>query len=182
MLNRNNHLLTLKLNLQWAVAKPRPLVGTLKPAALKRLAANTLSLATKELEQSAALSTFKGSKLTLEVPIRITSQEEIKALNRNFRRVDEPTNVLSFPCDESAWLKSKTTRELGDLVICADVVSLEATLGAIKLEDHWAHILVHGLLHLLGLDHITPKPRRYMQHLEGRILSASGYANPHPEV
>lgn len=226
----DNYLVTLKLDLQWAVPKPRPQIASLKREALQELAEATLSLAAEDLKRcsvwqvgvnerasanvkaslgedlgenaktgmdasakagtrvdknvntAAEPSANSKSKLILEVPVRITTKEEIQVLNRDFRKVDEPTNILSFPCDESAWDRNSFKRELGDLVICADVVTLEAVVGGIKLEDHWAHILVHGLLHLLGLDHLSAKPRRYMQHLEGRILSICGWANPHPDA
>lgn len=114
-----------------------------------------------------------------EVSVRIVDADEIQALNREYRRKDAPTNVLSFPAGEVAGLPDDAALPLGDVVICASVVRDEAEAQGKALPDHWAHILVHGTLHLLGFDHQTDVDAAAMETLERSILLADGIADPY---
>ena len=108
--------------------------------------------------------------------IRIVDDAESRALNRQFRGIDEPTNVLSFPFAAPPRVRSK---HIGDLVVCAPVVEREAAEQGKPLEAHWAHMVVHGVLHLLGHDHQTDGDAETMEGLEIAILGRLGFPNPY---
>ena len=108
--------------------------------------------------------------------IRIVDDAESRALNRQFRGIDEPTNVLSFPFEAPPRVRSK---HIGDLVVCAPVVEREAAEQGKPLEAHWAHMVVHGVLHLLGYDHQTDADAETMEGLEIAILGRLGFPNPY---
>ncbi len=122
----------------------------------------------------AALSGQTGA-----VTVRIVDPAEIQVLNRDYRGSDKPTNVLSFPAGEIEGLPPEEIRPLGDIVICADVVGAEARDQEKTSEDHWAHMLVHGTLHLLGYDHLNDSDAAEMEQLEIRILAGGGVGNPY---
>ncbi len=113
---------------------------------------------------------------TAELSIRIVDREESKALNHQYRHSNKPTNVLSFPAELPDAVDLPL---LGDLVICADVVNAEAAAQAKTPEAHWAHIVIHGTLHLLGYDHIDDKEAEEMETLETKILAQLGYDCPY---
>lgn len=112
----------------------------------------------------------------LEVTVRLVDNAEIQELNREYRGKDSPTNVLSFPCD---WDLPEEPRLLGDIVIAVEVVNQEAREQKKKMEAHWAHIVIHGLLHLLGHDHVQEEQAEVMEGLEKRILQALGFPDPY---
>ncbi|VUD61627.1 Endoribonuclease YbeY [Thalassocella blandensis] len=113
-----------------------------------------------------------------ELSVRIVDAEEIQQLNRQYRDKDKPTNVLSFPCELPPGVDVPL---LGDLVICAQVVRDEA-IAQQKLEmSHWAHMVVHGTLHLLGYDHIEDAEAEEMESLESKILHTLGFPEPYAE-
>ena len=115
-----------------------------------------------------------------ELTIRIVDIEESHTLNARYRHKDKPTNVLSFPSDLPDELQLPL---LGDVVICAPVVAEEARAQGKASEAHWAHMVVHGILHLLGYDHELDQEARLMEGLETDILTGLGYAAPYgPEV
>ncbi len=114
-----------------------------------------------------------------EVSVRIVDAAEIHALNSDYRGKDRPTNVLSFPAGDVAGLPADMPVPLGDVVICASVVRDEAAAQGKAITDHWAHMLVHGTLHLLGYDHETEPEAAEMEALETRILSEHGVADPY---
>ena len=114
-----------------------------------------------------------------EVSVRIVDAAEIHALNSDYRGKDKPTNVLSFPAGDVAGLPADMPVPLGDVVICASVVREEAAAQGKAITDHWAHMLVHGTLHLLGFDHETETEAAEMEALETRILSEHGVADPY---
>lgn len=113
-----------------------------------------------------------------ELTIRIVDSEEGQALNRDYRQRDYATNVLSFPFDADIELPVQL---LGDLVICAPVVAREASEQNKSLVAHWAHMVVHGSLHLLGYDHIDDDDAVTMESLEVAIMAELGFANPYPD-
>ncbi len=111
-----------------------------------------------------------------EVTIRITSEQEITELNKQYRQQDKATNVLSFPYEPMPGVNIPL---LGDIVICAEVVNKEALEQNKSCADHWAHMVIHGVLHLLGLDHIADDDAEYMEACEIKILQNIGIANPY---
>ena len=117
----------------------------------------------------------------VEITVRIVDSEEIQALNREFRQQDRSTNVLSFPAGLIEGLPAAVPKALGDIVICAQVVSDEATEQGKASSAHWAHMVVHGTLHLLGFDHVDENEAIEMEGQESRILTKLGVADPYGE-
>lgn len=111
-----------------------------------------------------------------EVTVRIVDNEESQQLNNDYRGKDKPTNVLSFPFQCPPGIELPL---LGDLVICAPVVAAEATEQQKSLQAHWAHMVVHGSLHLLGFDHINDDDAEQMEAEEVTILQQLGFTNPY---
>jgi probable rRNA maturation factor len=111
-----------------------------------------------------------------ELTIRIVDVEEMSELNSTYRKKIGPTNVLSFPADVDPQFEMAL---LGDVVICASVVQQEASDANIELLAHWAHMVVHGTLHLLGYDHIQEDEAAIMEALEEQILTSLGYPAPY---
>ncbi len=111
--------------------------------------------------------------------VRVVSVAESRRLNRRWRGQDKPTNVLSFPAPETA-LPPGEPRLLGDLVICSRVVRDEARAQSKRLAAHWAHLVVHGALHLVGYDHERgAREQRRMERREIATLRRLGFANPY---
>ncbi|MDJ0940591.1 MAG: rRNA maturation RNase YbeY [Woeseiaceae bacterium] len=127
----------------------------------------------------AALDAAKPQARDIEVSVRIVDPDEMRLLNRDYRDKDKPTNVLSFPAGDIEGLPADAPAALGDIVVCAAVVADEAREQGKSAADHWAHMLVHGTLHLLGYDHISDADARAMEGLEVSILSAQGVADPY---
>jgi len=113
-----------------------------------------------------------------EVTVRIVGAEEGAALNQRYRHKTGPTNVLSFPYGPPEETMSLL---LGDIVICAPVVLAEAGAQGKAPDAHWAHMVVHGVLHLLGYDHETDREARDMEALEAALLRRLGYSDPYGE-
>ena len=122
---------------------------------------------------NAAVSPFQAEA---EVTIRIVDEEESQQLNFDYRHKDKPTNVLSFPFQAPPGIELPL---LGDLVICVQVVAKEAFEQNKTLEAHWAHMVVHGCLHLLGFDHINDTDAEEMEAEEVQILQELGFADPY---
>ncbi|MBV9882384.1 MAG: rRNA maturation RNase YbeY [Sphingomonadaceae bacterium] len=113
-----------------------------------------------------------------EVSVKFTSDEEVRALNANWRQKDKPTNVLSFPMAEEDELDG--AQLLGDVVLAHGVCAAEAAEKGIAVETHAAHLVVHGTLHLLGYDHETSdEDAEEMEDLERRALAALGIPDPY---
>ena len=110
-----------------------------------------------------------GAADAAELTIRVVGAAESRKLNRTWRGKDKPTNVLSFASDH----------ELGDLAICAPVVAREAREQGKQPAAHWAHMVVHGVLHLLGYDHETDRDAEVMEAHESKILAQFGYHDPY---
>lgn len=129
----------------------------------------------EEIEQWATAAVQPQSD-EVEMTVRIVDEAESHALNLNYRGKDRPTNVLSFPfeCPDEVELPL-----LGDLVICRQVVEREAQEQDKPLMAHWAHMVVHGSLHLLGYDHIEDDEAEEMESLETQIMTGLGFADPY---
>lgn len=111
-----------------------------------------------------------------DLAIRVVDEREGRALNRHYRGKDGATNVLSFPAELPEGVKLPV---LGDIVMCAPVIAREARAQGKELAAHYAHLTVHGVLHLLGLDHIEDEEADAMEAMEARALAALGIANPY---
>lgn len=116
------------------------------------------------------------SRDNTELTIRIVDEAEMERLNSTYRKKPGVTNVLSFPFDAPAEVDMPL---LGDIVICAPVVRREAREQAKNVNAHWAHMVVHGTLHLLGFDHEEKREAREMEAVETRILGDLGFDNPY---
>lgn len=116
-----------------------------------------------------------------EVTVRLVGSQESQDLNYRFRQRDAATNVLSFPAGDPVDLPGEEAAPLGDIVMCAPVVATEAEAQGKSAADHWAHLLVHGTLHLLGYDHVAEADAVQMEALEIAILARHGVANPYIE-
>lgn len=110
-----------------------------------------------------------------ELTIRIVDQAESQRLNAQYRGIDKPTNVLSFPYDNELI----QAELLGDIVICAPVVMREAAQQQKAPRAHWAHMVVHGCLHILGYDHLQDEEANAMESRERSILNALGFEDPY---
>ena len=111
-----------------------------------------------------------------EISIRIVSKEESANLNQTYRHKIGPTNILSFPADIPEIVQSPL---LGDLIICAAIIEEEAKAQQKPLLAHWAHIVIHGILHLLGYDHQGDNDATVMEALEINLLRQLGYDDPY---
>ncbi|MET4696226.1 rRNA maturation RNase YbeY [Endozoicomonas lisbonensis] len=114
-----------------------------------------------------------------EISLRIVDTEEGAELNQQWRQKQGPTNVLSFPSELPPELELPL---LGDLVVCAPVVEREAGEQNKSLQAHWAHMIVHGTLHLLGYDHIDDSEAEAMEALETKIVKSLGFPDPYAET
>lgn len=111
-------------------------------------------------------------RIDTEVTIRIVDSDEARALNHEYRGKDYATNVLTFPLTEEPHL-------MGDIILCAPVVAQEAIMQNKPLIAHYAHLTVHGILHLHGYDHETEAQAGLMEAIETQIVTKLGYANPY---
>jgi len=114
----------------------------------------------------------------LEIVIRIIDEPEMIQFNEQYRDKKGVTNILSFPFDVPDGIESQL---LGDLLVCAPIVEKEALAQQKKIEHHWAHMIVHGVLHLLGYDHIENEEAEEMEVLEIKILKKIKIKNPYQE-
>ena len=117
-----------------------------------------------------------GRSADCEVSLRLVDQDEMAQLNRDYRGRQGPTNVLSFPSDLPGSLPLNL---LGDIVICAPLVRREAAEQGKSPTAHWAHLTIHGTLHLLGYDHVDDAEAEAMEYLESRVMQALGFACPY---
>ncbi len=133
-------------------------------------------LPTAEQIEQWATAAVQPQSDEVEMTVRIVDEAESHELNLNYRGKDRPTNVLSFPfeCPDEVELPL-----LGDLVICRQVVEREAQEQDKPVMAHWAHMVVHGSLHLLGYDHIEDDEAEEMESLETQIMTGLGFADPY---
>ena len=126
------------------------------------------------------------SDALIEVSVRLTSDDEVHALNRDYRQKDKPTNVLSFPMVQPDLLASVASNSddgevlLGDIVLAHGVCVAEAAERAVTVEAHAQHLIVHGMLHLLGHDHMNDAEAEAMEAIEQDAMSALGLHDPYP--
>ncbi|OAN64799.1 rRNA maturation RNase YbeY [Sphingomonas sp. TDK1] len=129
---------------------------------------------------------WQGAPTAIEVAVRFTSDDEVHTLNRQYRDKDKPTNVLSFPMIQPDLLDAVTQNSddgevlLGDIVLAHGVCSAEAGERGISVEDHATHLIVHGMLHLLGYDHIEDGEAEAMEAMEQAAMAALNLHDPYP--
>jgi len=123
---------------------------------------------------AAVFTTLERSPLALTV--RVVGEEEMTKLNQRHRGQNQPTNVLSFPIEP---LPGMCTDLLGDIVVCGPVVDREAVIQHKPLMGHWAHMVIHGMLHLFGYDHESNQEATAMETLEKSVLEELGFSDPY---
>ncbi len=121
---------------------------------------------------------LKDDSQNSEIVIRIVDEDEMIQFNQQYRDKKSSTNILSFPFDVPEGVESEL---LGDLLICAPVIEREAQQQTKKLEHHWAHMIIHGVLHLIGYNHIETFEAEEMESLEIKILRSIKIDNPYEE-
>jgi len=132
--------------------------------------------------RSALRGAGRVAETSTNVTVRIVDEAESQALNSSFRDVAKPTNVLAFPVEADSFpAHAEDEAELGDLVICAAVVTREAAGQAKPVEAHFAHMTVHGSLHLAGYDHLNDEQAAEMESLEKQILAGLGFPDPYQQ-
>ena len=154
------------------------------------------ALAARTVEATLTATPHGGlvqSPATIEISIRLTDDAEVQALNRDYRGKDQPTNVLSFPMvqpdlleslantDAKACIASDAGSEvlLGDIVLAYETCAREAGERGVSLDAHVTHLIVHGLLHLLGYDHMSDREAEAMEAIERDIMAALGLHDPY---
>jgi len=148
---------------------------------VNKLHSITIQLATDKTKVPKPALLRKWAKLALqkhheatEVTIRLVDVKEMTQLNSTYRNKQGPTNVLSFPYELPALL--------GDIVICADVVNQEAQEQKKTQEAHWAHMVIHGVCHLMGYDHETDEEAAIMETMESDMMQTLGFSNPYTMI
>lgn len=135
--------------------------------------------------QDCAVLAYQGEQGGSAV-LRVVENEEARCLNRDYREKDYATNILSFPSDfgdlPKGVLDDDEANYLGDLVVCADVVEEEAKIQRKTSQQHWAHLVIHGILHLQGYDHIEEEEAVLMESLEVKLLGRLGVPDPYNET
>ena len=147
-----------------------------------QVACTPTELPTKEQFQlwvdTALAEVSSEPKQEFELTIRLVNNEESQQLNMQYRGKDKPTNVLSFPFEVPEGVELNL---LGDLIICIEVMKQEAQEQNKALFDHWAHLVIHGCLHLVGFDHISDTEAVELEYIESSILKKLGISNPYLE-
>ncbi len=152
------------------------------PVSIEMSVSETLDSAEEDIPGAALVQQWAEkaclSNDQLITSVQIVSNDEMRELNNTWRGNNKPTNVLSFPMQSPEEVDLKT---LGDLALCADVINTEARQQHKSVQSHWAHMVVHGMLHLQGYDHIDDEQADAMEALEIRILNQLGFDNPYLE-
>ena len=128
---------------------------------------------------------FMSFDKPVEVNVSLNNDAEVHRLNKEFRNMNKPTNVLSFAnIDDENFeddIRTNPLIELGDIIIALETMQREAEEKNISLHDHYCHLFTHGLLHLLGFDHVEDDEAEYMESFETEILSTLNIADPYQE-
>lgn len=135
---------------------------------------------TSQLENWAEAVFIHENLLEAEITLRLVDEAEIQALNKRYRDKDKPTNVLSFPADVPAEVALELPF-LGDIILCVSVIDQEAKEQNKPALAHWAHMVVHGVLHLLNYDHIDDEEAKIMEEKEILILNQLNIENPYSD-
>lgn len=141
-----------------------------------QLALSPRGLPAENIFRSAVCAAIAGQRERASLTMRVVARAESRRLNQQFRNVDAPTNVLSF---EAQGLEELLPDYIGDVVICAPVARAESDAQGKSCGAHISHLVVHGVLHLLGFDHIDDHEEEIMEARERAILSGLGIANPY---
>lgn len=129
---------------------------------------------------------IRRRNVIIEISVKLTDDAEVRTLNRTYREKDKPTNVLSFPMVPEDLLETLTNSDdgevlLGDIILAYETCAREAGEKNISISDHATHLMVHGVLHLLGYDHMDDKEAEAMEAMEIRALAALGLADPYAD-
>ncbi len=143
-----------------------------------QIASESTQLPTQQMMQHWVDAVLTDSEQDSELVVRIVDEAEMQQFNLQYRDKQGTTNILSFPFDSPQGLQSEL---LGDLLVCAPVVEKEAKQQQKTLLDHWAHMIIHGVLHLIGYDHIKDDEAEEMEALEIKILNTINIKNPYEE-
>lgn len=150
---------------------------------VQKLAEHVVSVSVNYINQNDPLDLFSFRK-PLAFNLCLSNDEEIQALNKEFRQKDSPTNILSFAnIDDPDFINQPPENdiEMGDMIIALETMQREAAMQAVSLHDHFCHLLTHGVLHLLGYDHIKENDAKQMENLEIQILECLNIDNPYKE-
>jgi probable rRNA maturation factor len=131
----------------------------------------------QRLRDWAAAALASEDRSGAEICVRVVDEAEGRQFNARYRGIDRATNVLSFPTDQEGL--PEDCARLGDILLCAPIVVRESELQHKPVNDHWAHLVVHGVLHLLGYDHISEDEARAMEGREIDVLERLGIPNPY---
>ncbi len=168
--------------------KPLPAVGEgLTLTVIKEDAGWTADLPrAKKLADAAFAAVVQAEKLSRKrftVDLTLSNNRTVKKLNRDWRSKDKPTNVLSFPMETlDRPVPRGYVRQLGDIILARETLKREAREQGKPLADHYQHLVVHGLLHLLGYDHMTDDEAEEMEAREVRILARLGVSDPYADL
>ena len=149
---------------------------------LRQLADNVLANALEYVKANEEID-FLNTQKPVNINLCLSNDDEVHALNRDFRGMDKPTNVLSFATIDDPDFDMDTELfgevELGDIIIALETMQREAAKKQISLHDHFCHLFTHGILHLLGFDHIEDEEAEHMENFEINILKRLNIKNPY---
>jgi len=140
----------------------------------------TLPFSDEQIKTWVALP-LKEELPSAELTLRFVNDQEITALNHTYRKINKATNVLAFPASYPKEIVLDYPF-IGDVIICPEILFKESQSLNKTLDAHWAHILIHGVLHLLGYDHIEEDETHIMQSMESRLLARLGFENPYESI
>ncbi len=141
-----------------------------------QIVSESKQLPSLEQFQSWVDSVLTDKAVDSEIVIRIVDEQEMTQFNEQYRKKKGATNILSFPFDAPEGIESQL---LGDLLVCAPIIEKQAIQQNKTIEDHWAHMIVHGILHLIGYDHINDAEAEEMEALEVKLLKTIKIKNPY---